>query len=295
MSKYSQQVTLLESQLINPKNFSLPAQLAIKALIKEICLSPKPGLVDMNNNGAHRDMDFQTFIQSISAISTWFEQFYQYGKQSAHQDPTVFLDGIRPIGIQCEQAMFNATNQINTHKGGIFAFGLLLGAIGKLEQLGLACQMQTICEQVSIICQGIVNKELKQHNRSHSIGEKLYKLHNLPGARGEAESGYATVKNISLPILKNMQQSGYDEETCLLQTLLYLLAFNQDTNLVARGGLDGLAFVQQQAKKLILHGGVIHTHGQQKLNQLDNELIKRNLSPGGSADLIAITWFLSQY
>lgn len=295
MSKYSQQVTLLESQLINPKNFSLPAQLAIKALIKEICLSPKPGLVDMNNNGAHRDMDFQTFIQSISAISTWFEQFYQYGKQAAYLEPTVFLNGIRPIGIQCEQAMFNATNQINTHKGGIFAFGLILGAIGKLEQLGLACQMQTICEQVSMICQGIVNKELKQNNPSYSIGEKLYKLHNLPGARGEAESGYATVKNISLPILKNMQQSGYDEETCLLQTLLYLLAFNQDTNLVARGGLDGLAFVQQQAKKLILHGGVIHTHGQQKLNQLDNELIKRNLSPGGSADLIAITWFLSQY
>jgi triphosphoribosyl-dephospho-CoA synthase len=295
MSDYSQQVALLELQLNNDPNRCLPAQLATKALIKEICLSPKPGLVDMNNSGAHRDMDFQTFIQSIRAICAWFERFYQYGKTSALHKNQLFLAGIRPIGINCEQAMFKATNQVNTHKGGIFAFGLLLGAIGKLEQLNLPINIQSICNEVSSICQGIVQSELKQNNLTNSVGEKLFKLHNLTGARGEAESGYATVRNISLPIFQQMQKNGYDEETCLLQAMLHLLAFNQDTNVVSRGGLDGLTFVQEQSKKLIKQGGVINPKVRENLYQLDSELIKRNLSPGGSADLIAITWFLSQY
>ncbi|WP_081295229.1 MULTISPECIES: triphosphoribosyl-dephospho-CoA synthase CitG [unclassified Gilliamella] len=295
MSDYSQQIALLELELNNDHNRCLHAQLAIRALIKEICLSPKPGLVDMNNSGAHNDMDFETFVQSIKAICVWFERFYQYGKISAQLNNQQFLAGIRPIGIQCEQAMFSATNQVNTHKGGIFAFGLLLGAIGKLEQLNLPINIKNICGQVSTICQGIVANELKKNNRPCSVGEKLFKLHHFSGARGEAESGYATVRNISLPIFQTMQKSGYDEKTSLLQALLYLLAYNQDTNLVSRGGIDGLDFVQKQAKQLILQGGITHPNGLQNLNKFDNELIKRNLSPGGSADLIAITWFLSHY
>jgi triphosphoribosyl-dephospho-CoA synthase len=295
MSDYSQQIALLELKLNNDPNRCLPAQLATKALIKEICLSPKPGLVDMNNSGAHRDMDFQTFVQSIKAIGIWFERFYKYGKNSANYDNQHFLAGIRPIGIECEQAMFRATNQVNTHKGGIFAFGLLMGAIGKLEQLGLPVNTQSICDEVSAICQGIVQSELKQNIQANSVGERLFKRHNLTGARGEAESGYAIVRNISLPIFQKMQNSGYDEETCLLQAMLYLLAFNQDTNVVSRGGLNGLYFVQQEAKNLIDQGGIIHSEGRKKLYQLDTEFIKRNLSPGGSADLIAITWFLSEY
>lgn len=295
MSTYFRQVSQLESELIDDNNLCLPAQLATKALIREICLSPKPGLVDMNNNGSHRDMNFQTFIQSIRAISIWFEKFYQYGKQAAFNDHHSFLTGIRPIGQQCEQAMYVATNQVNTHKGGIFAFGLLLGAIGKLELLALPVNVQEICSEVAVICQGIVNNELKQNNLTNSVGEKLFKQHHLSGARGEAESGYATVRTISLPIFNIMQQDGYNEEISLLQAMLYLLAYNQDTNLVSRGGLDGLNFVQQQAQKLISQNGMIHPNGCQCLYELDKQLINLNLSPGGSADLIAITWFLSQY
>lgn len=295
MSDYSQQVALLEAKIIDNKNLSPATQLAIKALIKEICLSPKPGLVDMNNNGAHRDMDFQTFIFSIQAITHWFEQFYQYGKNTANRPVNQFLSGIRPIGLQCEKAMFDATHQVNTHKGGIFAFGLLLGAIGRIEQQGLPLNAQSICEQVATICRGIVNNELKQNNPTHSVGEKLFKRHNLAGARGEAESGYATVRQVSLPIYQQMINRGYDEETSLLQALLYLLAFNQDTNLVSRGGLEGLNYVQQHAKTLIDQGGMVDHQGRENLYKLDLELIKRNLSPGGSADLIAITWLLSQY
>ena len=295
MSNYLSQVISLESKLISHNVLSSPTILAVQALIREICLSPKPGLVDMNNNGAHHDMSFQTFITSINAISNWFERFYNYGKHNANVAAPDFLANIRPIGLECETAMFSATKQINTHKGGIFAFGLLLSAIGKLEQLKLQTTTPMICNEVANICHGMVNKELSQNNCSHSVGERLYKQHNLTGARGEAESGYTTAREISLPIYQEMLNSGYDEESALLQAMLYLLAYNQDTNLVSRGGLAGLEFVQNEARDLIQQGGVMHPNGLEMIAKLDDELIKRHLSPGGSADLIAVTWFLSHY
>ena len=295
MSNYLSQVISLESKLISHNVLSSPTILAIQALIREICLSPKPGLVDMNNNGAHHDMNFQTFITSINAISNWFERFYQYGKHNANIAAPDFLANIRPIGLECETEMFSATKQINTHKGGIFAFGLLLSAIGKLEQLKLQTTTPMICNEVANICHGMVNKELSQNNCSHSVGERLFKQHNLTGARGEAESGYTTAREISLPIYREMLNSGYNEESALLQAMLYLLAYNQDTNLVSRGGLAGLEFVQNEARDLIQQGGVMHPNGLEMIAKLDDELIKRHLSPGGSADLIAVTWFLSHY
>lgn len=295
MNYYAKQTELLNEEITLNNVEYLPSQLAIKALLKEVCLSPKPGLVDMYNNGSHRDMDFTTFIHSIQAVAGWFDKFYQYGVMSVGNQPEDFLANIRPIGIQCEQAMYFATHNVNTHKGGIFAFGLLLGVIGQLEQQKSILNYQTICNGVAQICQGIVNRELQQLNSQSSAGEKLFQQYQLPGARGEAESGYATVRTISLPVYHDMIQTGFDEETALLQAMLHLLAYNQDTNLVARGGLEGLHFVQTAAKQLIRKGGMRHKEGRTDLSKLDQSLIKRYLSPGGTADLIAITWFLAQY
>ncbi|MDF7667362.1 triphosphoribosyl-dephospho-CoA synthase CitG [Orbaceae bacterium ESL0727] len=311
MDYYLKQKQLLGAELYPDSLRHVHSQFAMQALLKEVCLSPKPGLVDMNNTGSHRDMDFTTFIASIRAIAPWLDQFYHYGyafmdsiEARSHaitsallsgENNPYFLQGIRPLGIQCEQAMFAATKRVNTHKGGIFAFGLLLSAIGYLQKQSSQLDYQKICRVVATICHGIVDHELTQKVDTSSMGEKLFKRHQLAGARGEAESGYRTVREISLPIYIEMRDKGYDEESSLLQALLYLLAYNPDTNLVARGGLEGLAFVQQAAKQLLRAGGICQTTGRQALYDLDLALIKRNLSPGGSADLIAITWFLAQY
>lgn len=92
-----------------------------------------------------------------------------------------------------------------------------------------------------------------------------------------------------------MLNSGYNEESALLQAMLYLLAYNQDTNLVSRGGLEGLNFVHKEARYLINQGGIMQQNGWEKMLRLNDELIKRHLSPRGSADLIAVTWFLANY
>lgn len=283
--------------LLNKTIQTPTAQLARLALLKELCLTPKPGLVDMNNSGSHRDMDFNTFVASINGISPWLDEFYWVGLRHHMCDAAVFLPLLREVGIECEKSMYKETNQVNTHKGGIFAFALLLSAIGRLEANLLSVNVTTICHEVAQICGDIVDKELvnQSHLQAKTIGEKLFLEYGLTGARGEAKSGYATVRNIALPVYQRLYQQGFAEDHVLLHTLLHLLAYNNDTNLVARGGIEGLQFAQIQAKGLIEHDDVAQLNYQQKLIALDQQFIKRNLSPGGSADLLAITWFLAQF
>ncbi|RKS87716.1 triphosphoribosyl-dephospho-CoA synthase [Orbus hercynius] len=273
---------------------SSAAKLAQAALLTEVDLTPKPGLVDQANSGSHKDMDLLTFLRSIYAITPYFDQFYQYGIQTAHDDNQSFLTNIRPLGISCEKAMFLATNGVNTHKGAIFAFGLLLSSLGRLHALDKTINDQTICAQISTLCQGMVARELSD-NQGQTMGERLYQQYGLTGARGEAESGYTLVTKIALPSYLASLQQGYSEAQCLLQAMLSLLAYNDDTNIVSRGGLDGLNLVKQHAQLLLEEGGALIAQANVKLQQFDQVLIEKNLSPGGTADLIAVTWFLSHY
>ena len=116
-----------------PRPADVPA-LAEAALWQELELTPKPGLVDKYNNGAHRDMDHALFVRSIAAITPWFSRFTELGEKHAHLPASEQLRMIRPMGIACEQAMYAATGGVNTHKGGIFSLGLLCAAAGRLTQ-----------------------------------------------------------------------------------------------------------------------------------------------------------------
>lgn len=273
---------------------SEPAKLARTALLKEVYLTPKPGLVDRRNAGSHHDMDFYTFLRSINAISKWFDYFYQLGCLYPEIVGTEFLKSIRPIGIGCEQVMFKDTQGINTHKGGIFAFGLLSGALGRLETRREHLCSDSICQEVAYICADIVG-ELDPNNPAKTVGEKLFQQYGITGARGEAAAGYTTVRQYGLPIYLQLIREGVTEELALLQTLLNLLAHNDDTNVISRGGLDGLKLVQAQANYLLEQGGIFANNGIEQMIHFDDLLINHHLSPGGSADLLGVTWFLAQY
>ncbi|MEQ9886321.1 triphosphoribosyl-dephospho-CoA synthase CitG [Pectobacterium zantedeschiae] len=260
------------------------------ALTMEVMLTPKPGLVDRANNGSHRDMDVALFQTSIQAISPWFRRFTDAGYQHASVPLAQLLSQVRPIGIACEQAMLSATKGVNTHKGGIFAFGLLCTAAGWLAGRGESVTQRSLCGSVAAMCHDLVRNELETCSGAATAGEHLYQRHGLTGARGEAASGFNTVCQYALPALQQAITAGMNDETALLRTLLVLMAHNPDTNVVSRGGMDGLAFVQDYAQRL-LAGPLEH----QALIKMDEALIARNLSPGGSADLLALTWLLYHY
>lgn len=274
---------------------AMVAEYAHRALITEIMLTPKPGLVDRRNSGAHRDMNLGTFLSSIRAISGYLPRFIQIGYEHAHIPARDFLPLARPIGLVCEQAMFRATNGVNTHKGAIFSLGLLCSAAGRLLANGIGLTRERICFEVAEICTDLVNQELKGNRAPKTAGERILRSYGLAGARGEAMSGFSTVRSVALPVYDRLQAQGLNEDRVLLQVLLHLFAVNGDTNIVSRGGLAGLDYVQDFSRRLLRKGGALASDGLEQMAAFDNEITARNLSPGGSADLLIVTAFLAEF
>jgi triphosphoribosyl-dephospho-CoA synthase len=270
------------------------ADLVCAALLIEVRLTPKPGLVDLRNNGAHADMSVATFVASTRALRPRLGEFFRVGAETANLPSALAFERLREVGLDCERAMFAATHGVNTHKGAIFSFGLLLGAAGRLWAGRARLDSDSICEEAAALVRGIVGRELARPGEDRTAGERLFHRYGLKGARGEAESGFASVRERSLPAFARARAAGRSEEEALLAALLNLLAHNDDTNLAARGGLDGLRWAQRQARSLADEGGVERPDFIERMAALDDAFIARNLSPGGSADLVAVTWALHQ-
>lgn len=274
---------------------SLIAGHAHQALLTELRLTPKPGLVDRRNSGAHRDMDMSTFLASACALAPWWPRFVEIGHAAADLPAPALLSLVRPAGVQCEEVMLEATHGVNTHKGAIFSLGLLCAAAGRLLAQGTPVARERVCTEVADCCAGLVERELiTSSGVTQTAGERIFRLHGISGARGEAASGYALVRTVALPVYDGLCRDGVGRDVALLQVLLHLLAINADTNLVSRGGLTGLAYVRGYAEALLRDGGVLAPDGVEKMTAFDDALIARHLSPGGSADLLAVTWFLAQ-
>jgi triphosphoribosyl-dephospho-CoA synthase len=267
------------------------ASYAHQALLREIRLTPKPGLVDQRNSGAHRDMDSQTFLASARAIAPWWSRFIALGHACAHMPAADFLPVARPAGVLCEKAMLQAMGGVNTHKSAIFSLGLLCFAVGRLRGKGISLNRNRICSEVARICAGLVDQEL---DATRTAGD-TFRSYGITGTRGEATSGYPLVRTVALPAYDRLRFQGVRDEIALLQVLLHLLALNDDTNLVSRGGLAGLNYVREYSSKLLREGGVLAPNGLKKMEAFDDELIARNLSPDGSGDLLAVTWFLARF
>jgi len=265
-----------------------------RALLAEVALTPKPGLVDRRNNGAHHDMTLTTFVASARAIAPWFALFFRRGLDACRLPPGDNLPQLRRDGVACESAMFAATGGINTHKGAIFSFGLLCAAAGRLHGQGRRLGRAALCGEAAAICAGIVEGDLGGAVAVATAGERVYRRFGLPGARGEAASAFATVRRHALPAFDRAFAITGSRRWAAFAAFLELLAVNPDTNLVARGGLDGLAFVQRHARALTRQGGVAAADFIARMEEFDDRLIALHLSPGGSADLLAVTCFLAR-
>ncbi|MCE1235877.1 MAG: triphosphoribosyl-dephospho-CoA synthase CitG [Hyphomicrobiales bacterium] len=268
------------------------ADLVADALLVEVATTPKPGLVDLRNTGSHRDMDVATFHASASALRPLFPAFFEVGVDCVGLKAVEALERLRTVGLTCERAMFAATGGVNTHKGSIFSFGLLLGAAGRVWASTRRLDIDAVCDEVATIAAGVVARELDRPGEVRTAGERLHRLYGLTGARGEAESGFATVRRGSLPVFERALVAGLGLDDALRTAFLHLLAHNDDTNIAARGGIDGLAWAKAAATALVRAGGADRLDFIERMEALDDAFIERNLSPGGSADLLAMTWVL---
>ncbi len=263
------------------------SELARKALIDEVSTTPKPGLVDRNNNGSHKDMDIFTFINSANSLKPYFYKFAEYGYNTANENERKILPNARIIGMEAEKAMYGATGNINTHKGMVFSGGLICVAVGRLLALGEKVCLDSICDVVRKISCGISDRDfsLKKQPEKMTGGERIYAEYGIKGPRGEAESGFSTIKNHSYPFMKELIENGMNREEVNVRTLLYIMSAAEDTNIIKRGGIISADWVRKRAKSLVYSKMDL-------IEQFDRELIEKNLSPGGSADMLAITLFI---
>lgn len=265
--------------------------LAAKALLYEVCTTPKPGLVDRKNNGSHRDMDVFTFLDSTAALLPYFEEAVRLGMETRDLPPQETFRRLRQAGAAGERAMFRATGGVNTHKGAVFTLGTVCAAAGRLWTVeGFSKDLDAALALCGEMSAQAVQKDFEAIRRegAHTTGQRLYLEHGLEGIRGELSRGLPAVAQIGLPTLRRRLEAGDSLEQAGVQVLLALMAQVVDTNLIARGGLEGQQWAMEQTKNL--PQGRAATR--QETEELDRALIERNLSPGGCADLLAITYFL---
>lgn len=261
--------------------------LAKRALIDEVSATPKPGLVDRRNCGSHTDMDIDTFKRSAHALEEYFVRFAEYGYNTAHLVESHTLADARKIGIDAENAMYKATDGINTHKGMIFSGGLICMATGRLLAKGDKVDAYNISKTVALTVNGICENDYSKSKPFEDMtsGEKIYKTYGIKGSRGEAESGFATVMSVAYPFLKECFEKKLDQNTAFVYTLLKLMSVVDDTNVIKRGNTSLGKYVKNKSAELLWKSI-------EEIERFDDELIRLNLSPGGSADLLAVTGLL---
>lgn len=268
-------------------------RIAHRALICEANVTPKPGLVDRENSGAHRDMDLKLFCKSADALRPWFADCARIGLAMRDAAPEQVFGRLRKRGIEAERAMFAATNGVNTHKGALFSLGILCCAAA-MEGEGTG--VPAILDRAAALAQPALGDLTALHpGDARTGGEVQYLNSGRTGVRGEAAAGFPHARNCGLPALEDGLERGRTaglrgEELfnhACLRALLALMTCVEDSNILRRSGLEALRSVQSRAKALLERGFTMDD-----LRRMNDDFVRENLSPGGSADLLAVTIFL---
>ncbi len=278
-------------QLVPPTTIPyIIAHLATQALQAELDTTPKPGLVDKDNNGAHRDMDYALMQRSIDTLHPYFVKLALLGCADALPSHTA----IRDAGIEAEKAMLSATNGVNTHKGALFSMGLAVVAAAHEERKIAANEEQILKERnggedVLVSLQTTIKAlaaSFPDTNGTHGSKAKLLSKGTtaIKGALDNAREGYEMLFAEWLPFYIERRKER-DAHT-LHKTLLRIMCDLDDTNVIYRTDLAAAEEVKQEARALL------DNFSKAALKDMDRHYTTRNISPGGAADMLSLTVFI---
>ena len=258
------------------------AHLAHAALLDELATWPKPGLVSHVDHGSHSDMDAGTLTRSAEAIRPFFKTLARTGEQGGG------ITELRTIGLAAEAAMMKATGGVNAHRGAIFSLGLICAAEGARGYITGSAE-----ERAGAVGELWGEAILRRPPSTFSHGGAAARRFGAGGAREEAAAGFPTSAAVGLPALRQGRRlRPADTNAVRVQCFFALMAEVEDTNLLHRGGSDGLCFARQAASQFLAAGGVGAASWEDRAVHIHRTFIARNLSPGGSADLLAVTLLL---
>lgn len=260
------------------------AQQAVKALLYEVSVTPKPGLVDRLDNGSHKDMNFFTFVDSSTALYDYFKNCALKAIEMCDKTPQQLFEALRYLGLEAENKMYQHTKGVNTHKGAIFSFGIMVAATAYLsenEQSTKAENVLNICSQMAQLSLSDFDKETHK-----SFGKQIFIQQKIKGIRGQAAAGYPDVLP-ALEVLKKSLYSGESFDLAGMKTLCQLMSKLEDTNVIKRSDVETLKKVQKKAEEILAADNF-----EQEFSKLNDEYVKLNISPGGCADLLAVCFLL---
>ena len=257
--------------------------LATECLKQEVLTYPKPGLVSHIDTGSHQDMDADLLGRSAEVLDPFFTALAAAG--AVGHD----MHRLRAIGVEAEQAMLEATAGINTHRGAIFGMGLLCAAAGFRETYGVSGSLG------DIVAARWGEQILAGPVALHSHGALAARRYGAGGARIEAAAGFPSLYGHGLPALAvGRTLAPNDGEAVLVHVCMVLIAHVGDTNLLHRGGPEGLLFAQQEAQRFLAMGSIGQPGWLDAARDVHDAFVARRLSPGGCADLLAMTLFVDR-
>ena len=271
----------------------LLAALVERALRLELDTPGKPGLVGPDGPGAHKDMDYGTMLSGIKALRPFWSRMALAGS----------VEELRQLGIDAEAAMMAATGGVNTHRGAIFCMGLALNATGRFCQLAYnETLMQNALGDIAgrILCNELNIKDLTKTP--------------LKGARRIAASGYQILFEDWLPYYRTLCNKeagsagpvGFSGASAILKAtekptpgaelrlLLRIMSTLDDTCVVKRVGEERAQEVKKEAKAVLEEiPGQARNEGTRAWDeQLCARYAQEGISPGGAADMLALTIFI---
>ena len=273
---------------------------AAYGLLEEVRTTPKPGLVDLHDSGAHRDMCYQTFVDSTHAIVPYLAEMAEAGWRHDGDLKGVF-PAIRPVGVKAEQAMFAATGGVNTHKGMIFSLGIIAACMGYMlrqcpEDTPLSFDPHAVLELAGEAVCGWLEQDFDRMKARPPVthGERLFAEYGYRGIRGEAQDGFPSLRLFAVPAMERALNEQPDANRARLYVLLTLMANVDDTNILIRSNPSTLEYVQEEARRMLLSHPIITDQVMEELADMNQDFIEKNISPGGCADLLAISIFFAR-
>lgn len=262
------------------------ANFACRALLYEVCVTPKPGLVDRDNNGSHGDMDIYTFTRSASALWPYFADCARTGRRTAERPARETFEALQVRGKMAEIEMLSATGGVNTHKGAIFSMGLVCGALGRLDR-EVWRNPETVLSEAADMARGLSARDFS--GNAETAGERFFVQYGIKGVRGEAEAGFPTVLQYGLPVLEAGLSAGKSPDVAGAAALLSILIHTHDTNMLARSDRETESAIRALVRDVL---DAVPYPDAGVLRKLDAMFTGQNLSPGGSADLLSLCWLL---
>lgn len=235
----------------------LIAHLASHALRVELDTTPKPGLVDRHDNGSHSDMDYELMRKAIAALEPHFAKIALCDNAAA----------IQQAGIEAERDMLTATGGVNTHRGALFALGLTAAAAMR-DLFNLQKSICTLAAGIAVA--------------SGTHGAAVTQRYNVKGALATALEGYPMLFDLWLPYYQRLRNDPFRNH----KTLLLIMTTLDDTNVYHRGDAETAAWVKHEAREALYHFCL------DTIEQMNRRFIERNISPGGSADMLSLTIFI---